>query len=158
MTDNQQLALAAGGLVALAWFLRPTGTVTTYESYDLPGGQTSYSPNLMAFAEGIARAEGFYVSGSIPNRAKNPGAIKVPGWTGANLNGISVFDSVDQGWAQLYRQLWAIVTGSSGVYNLDMSIADMGDRYEADPGDAWSVNVASYLGVPRSTPLWAVLV
>src|SRR5688572_30319331 len=99
MTTTQKV-LGGLGLGALLLYLtRPEGTVTTSESYDLP---TNYPPAIINAAQAIARAEGFYVPGSIPQRANNPGNIKVLGWTGPRLADIPVFDSVEQGWTALY--------------------------------------------------------
>lgn len=155
-------AVAIIGL-ALLWFWnrnRPlTGTVTTSEGYDLEpyGGPTSYPQPIINTAQAIARAEGYYITGSVPNRANNPGDLKLGGTTIAN--GITVFDSPDSGWNALYRQLYLILTGRSSYYNLDMSITEMGRIWTATVAEqsAWSNNVAGSLGVPASTPLWAVL-
>ena len=163
MTKSQAAMLGVGGVLVLAWLTRPKGTVTTSEEYDLSpyGGPTNYSPKVRAFADAIARAEGFYVAGSVPQRARNPGDLKIPNWTGPVLGeGISVFESVDQGWNALYRQLQFIIDGRSRVYNLDFTIRDMGRKYTATltEQDAWANNVARVLNVPVDTPLWQVLV
>lgn len=147
------IAIIAAAIGA-AWLLRPKATVNTSEQYDL--GRASYSPIVQNFARAIARAEGFYVNGAIPQRANNPGNLKLSGYP--TINGISVFDSVDQGWAALYNQLQLIIEGRSRFYNLDMTIKEMGDTWEADPGDAWAINVADSMGVNVSSPLWQVLV
>ena len=145
-------AIAAAG--AAAWLLRPKATIVTSEQYDLP--QASYGYVVQRFAQAIARAEGFSVPNSIPMRAKNPGNLKLQGFP--TINGISVFDSVDQGWAALHNQLQLIIDGRSKFYNLDMSIKAMGDTWEADAGDAWAHNIAADLGVSVDAPLWTVLV
>lgn len=138
-----------------AWLLRPKATVTTSENYDL--GRASYSPVVQRFAQAVARAEGYGIPGAIPTIAKNPGNLKLPN-TPTLGSGISVFDSIDQGWAALHNQLQLIIDGRSRFYNLDMTIKEMGDTWEADPGDAWARNVASDLGVSLNSPLWQVLV
>jgi hypothetical protein len=152
--DRTTIAAIAAAGVAL-WLLRPKATVTTDEQYDLP--RASYTPVVQDFARAISRAEGFNVAGSIPQRAKNPGNLKLPGYPTIG-GGISVFDSIDQGWAALHNQLQLIIDGRSRYYNLDMTIKDMGDLWEADPGDAWANNVAADLGVSVNAPLWQVLV
>lgn len=155
------LALSLGVIALVLWRRQsPTATVTTSEGFDLSpyGGETSYPLPIVNAAQAIARAEGFYVPGSIPQRAHNPGNLKLgePSIAG----GITVFDSDDLGWAALYRQLSLIVTGRSRYYSLSMSIADMGRIWTATVAEqgAWSQNVASALGVSVATPLSQVLV
>lgn len=154
---------AALAIIAIAllyfWKRQPVATVTTSEGYDLEpyGGPTSYPQPIVDTAQAIARAEGYYITGSVPNRANNPGDLKLGGVTIAN--GITVFDTPEAGWNALYRQLYLILTGRSSYYNLDMTIAEMGRVWTATIAEqsAWASNVAGSLGVPTSTPLWAVL-
>jgi hypothetical protein len=119
----------------------------------------SYPRSIVQFAQAIAHAEGFNVSGSAPDRAHNPGAIKVPGWSGpvTGTQGISVFASDDEGWQALYRQLNLIATQRSGVYTLNMTIEDMARRWTSTAQSAWAGHVASALGVSPSTRLSQVL-
>lgn len=165
MTKQTKLITVGAAIAALYLFRSklsggPVASVTTSEGFDLSeyGGPVSYPAGIKRMAEAIARQEGFYKSGSIPQRANNPGDLKVPGWTGPTLGtGITVFNSVDDGWQALYRQLWRILTNQSAYYNLDMTIAEMGGVWTATQQDAWSSNVAGFLGVPTSTKLWEVL-
>lgn len=123
----------------------------------------SVTPKIAAFARAIATAEGFYVAGSIPRTANNPGNLVLPNWTGPTLGAerISVFPSVEEGWSRLHRQLALIVTGQSRVYKLDMTIADMGNKWA--PGGAvniagaWASNVARMLEVPPTATLRSLL-
>lgn len=165
---NKQAAITVGAAIAALWFYRtkisggrPVATVTTSEGFDLSpyGGPTTYPEPIKSMATAIARAEGFFVTGSIPQRANNPGDLKVPGWTGATLGeGISVFPSADAGWNALYKQLYLILTGGSGVYNLDMTISDMAAKWTGgDHPDTWARNVAGFVGADVSAPLWSVL-
>jgi hypothetical protein len=162
---------AVGAAIVVAFLLlrkrAPIPSVSTTATYDLEplgGGVTDYPPRLIAFAQGIATAEGFYVPGSVPQRANNPGAMKVPNWTGPTLGqGITVFQSDDAGWSALYRQLMLIVTGRSRVYTLDDTIASMAVRWAAggvenEESRNWAANVSKWLNVPDSTPLSQVLV
>lgn len=163
-------SVAVAVAVAAAWILwklRPlTATVTTSEFVDTDEyvpGSTSYSEAIKRVARAIASAEGFGVPGAIPTVANNPGDLVIPGWsptigdsTGMGGPGIAVFDSVDYGWSRLYRQLALILQGGSAHYNLDMSIADMGQKWAyGDPN--WAHNVARALNVSTNTPLWQVL-
>lgn len=143
------------------------GTVDdTSESFDLSDDEGSlsvsypvYSQQIQQFAQAIANAEGFFRPGSIPQRANNPGDLKVSGWTGPTLGaeGIPCFDSPDEGWSRLYRQLQLIVDGRSHVYSLSMTIDQMGAKWTDTQPSSWASNVAAFLGVPTSTPLSQVL-
>jgi hypothetical protein len=113
---------------------------------------------VVRVANAIAKAEGYNVPGSIPDRANNPGNLKLGGTT---INGVTVYPSDDAGWSALYRQLGLIVSGGSDYYSLNMTIRQMGDIW-APSGDrnvpgAWARNVAAGLGVTVETPLRAVL-
>jgi hypothetical protein len=162
MTTNEKGA-AVLGLGVLAWFLfrgrEPVGTVTTSEGFDLSqyGGPTSYPEPIRQFAQAVARQEGFYVAGSVPQRANNPGDLKIPNMPTLPGTSITKFGSVDEGWNALYRQLNLILTGRSSFYNLDMTIADMGRVWTTTEQGPWSTNVASFLGVSTDTRLWQVL-
>jgi hypothetical protein len=148
------------GAVVLAaiYVTRPKGTVTT--DYVWRIDPTAYPESIKAFARAIARAEGFYVPNSVPQRARNPGNLKMPNWQGPTINGISVFENVDQGWAALYRQLGLIVSGDSRHYTLDMTIAEMGETWTATVHEqaAWARNVAAAAGASVTDRLWQVLV
>lgn len=163
MTRQHTTIAVVGGIAALLLLSRRklTGTVTTSEGFDLApyGGPTSYPEPIKRFAQAIARAEGFYVAGSIPQKAHNPGDIKMINWTGPTLGeGISVFQSDDAGWSALYRQLWIIVTGQSSNYYLDMTIDQMAAKWTATQQSSWAKNVAGFLAVDTKTPLVSVLI
>ena len=157
---RQQTALTAGGVLALAYLLRPSrASVTTSETYDLSpyGGPTSYSAKLQRFAQAIARQEGFYVTGAIPQIANNPGDLVIPGLPTLPGTMITKFPSADAGWSALHRQLSLIVTGQSARYTLDMTIAEMSRVWTATQQVPWANNIAQQLGVPVTSPLWSVL-
>lgn len=142
--------------VALVVIYRMRNTINLGLSELLPA-----SGKIAAFALAIAKAEGFYVAGSIPATSNNPGDLKVPGSDNTTDGGITIFDSIEEGWSALYHQLQIIVDGKSANYNLNMTIKQMGDKYApaADknvPG-AWALNVAAALGVSVNTPLRDVL-
>jgi hypothetical protein len=164
VTENQGRAVIAFALLALYWFTRPRpliASVSTSSTFNL--GLTS---KIRKFADAIARAEGFYVAGSIPARSNNPGDLKSPTWTypgeleGQSLGeGIATFRSSNDGWNALYNQLALIVNGESSVYSLDDTIASMGSKWAgAGEGSTWAANVAAYVGAPASSKLYEVLV
>lgn len=122
-------------------------------------GDTMYSGKVIKFAEAIAHAEGFGVANAIPTLANNPGDLAI-GDLGYGILGkekISKFPDVQAGWNRLYGQVQAIINGTSSYYRLDMTISDMAYQYTSTDQDAWSENVATYLGVTRDTLLRTVL-
>jgi hypothetical protein len=63
---------------------------------------------LSKLAQLIAKEEGFYVEGSLPNRDQNPGDLRHSphaSHVSSDPNGIGHIDSVAHGWADLERQL-----------------------------------------------------
>lgn len=164
--NERQAVVALGGLGLLAWWWNGRGggdsltaTVTTSEGFDLSqyGGPTSYPEPIRRFATAIAKQEGFYVAGSVPQRANNPGDLKVPNMPTLPGTSITLFSSAGAGWDALYRQINLILTGRSSYYNLDMTIAQMGRVWTTTEQAPWSSNVASFLGVSVDTRLWQVL-
>src|SRR5208283_1184150 len=77
-------------------------------------------------AKAIARTEGFYKAGTLPNRFHNPGDIRAaqgthfPGQVGLNKHGYVIFKSDDAGWAALYHQIDKMVAGESTHYTVNM--------------------------------------
>lgn len=111
------------------------------------------SPKIAALAAAIAKAEGS------PTDWNNPGdltaAFGYPTNGVANSAGVLKFQNCIDGWNALYKQLSAIVGGTSR-YTLNMSLADFGLGYSGgDPN--WSANVAANLGVDPSTSLGDIL-
>lgn len=160
--SKQAIAAALAGAVAVVLILRSRMESTSSSSGTLSigsffGGGGSPSPAVRSMAQAIARAEGFYVSGSLPARANNPGNLKLGG--AKTMNGITIFDTADLGWAALYRQLQLIVENRSAYYGLGMTLRDMGQRWTATVAEqlAWSRNVAGMLGVSIDATLREVL-
>jgi hypothetical protein len=163
MTNEAKGAALVGALsLGLLWWMNrraPVATVTTSEGFDLSayGGPTSYPEPIQRFGRAIARQEGFYITGSISQRANNPGDLKIPNMPTLPGTSITLFPSADAGWSALYRQLMLILSGQSSHYYPDMTIAQMGRIWTTTEQEPWSTNVATFLGVPTSTPLWQVL-
>jgi hypothetical protein len=112
-----------------------------------------------AFATAVAHEEGFYVAGSVPQRANNPcdltddgdvgcGVIHTSGPEGA---GITIYPNVEAGWQAAYKKFGRMLNGASHVYTLDMTISDVGMKYSGNA--TWGVNVAARLGVPPTMTL-----
>lgn len=107
----------------------------------------------------IADEEGFYVEGSVPQRANNPfdltdegnignGVIQTGGPAGA---AITIYATPADGWAAGARKLRRMLSGASLVYLLSMSIEEVGMKWSEDPN--WGKNVAAKLGVSPDTTL-----
>jgi hypothetical protein len=101
-------------------------------------------------AEAIARAEGFYVSGSLPQRNNNPGSLRIHGETDT----ISKFSTVEDGWSALYRQINLIFSRDSNYYTPEMSIEEFASIWTGgdNPG-SWANTVSQALNVGPSTSL-----
>jgi hypothetical protein len=114
---------------------------------------------IQAFASAIAHAEGFYVTGSIPQRANNPGDLTDDGDVGHGFiesSGpmgakITVYGSVEDGWAALNKKVARMLNGASHVYPLSMTIMEVGLKYAGSA--AWAQNVATKLGIDTRTTL-----
>ena len=111
------------------------------------------------FAHAIARTEGYYVHGSIPNRCFNPGDLKVmsrggkyPGQTGVCKAGHVRFRNGAAGFAALYNEIDKILAGESKFYTPEMTLQQMGKFY-AQNSRLWAKNLARNLGVSPSTTL-----
>jgi hypothetical protein len=152
---HEGLVVTIGGLaLMLTRVARAGATPSRYEEDDTLVARVTYSQAVQRMAQAIARAEGYYLVGSVADRLNNPGNLKkssVPS-IGADTSGHLQFASKNDGWEALFRQLQLIVDGRSRVYTLDMTIAQMAARY-AESNLAWASNVARGLGVPVTTVL-----
>ena len=112
-------------------------------------------------AQAIAKAEGFYMHGSIPSRCNNPGDLKVvkdyryPGEIGVCKGGHAKFRTQADGWKALEHQLDKIMDGTSR-YTVNMSLQEIGKKY-AQNYRVWAKNVAHNLGVEPTVYLWEIL-
>jgi len=154
-------ALIAAGL----YVAKNKGVLSSLPATDFPEAPTesptTYTRGIREMAQAIARAEGFYVVGSAPNRAHNPGALKSPGWQGPTTGsaGINVYADDQDGWNALYYQLQLIQSGRSSYYRTGMSIQQMANVWTGNTTEGlnWGANVARVLGVSTNTTIGAVL-
>ena len=111
-------------------------------------------------AEAIAKAEGFYVPGSVPARLHNPGDLTAD--IGGALEGGRVigFEGIyaryatdDDGWADLELFVAMMLNNRSRIYNRDMTIAQVSQKYTATAQMYWASIVARQLGVSVDTKL-----
>jgi hypothetical protein len=123
---------------------------------------TQYSTGVRSFAQAIARAEGFGIVGSLPTTANNPGSLTDPtgsifGLPTLGTESLVQFPTPASGWDALYRQLQLIADGQSAVYTIDLTIAQMAQRYAPNDPTTWAGNVAAFAGYTPDTPLSMVL-
>ena len=117
---------------------------------------------LSTFANAIGLAEGFFVSGSRPQRNNNPGDLisGVPPASNYTTNSdgtYAIFDNVSDGWQALEDQLDAIRRGSSNYYSTTMTFNQMAQSYSPSGWQAWAKNVSSALGAAPTEQIGAYL-
>lgn len=116
------------------------------------------SSSIDAFAVAIAKAEGFYTRGTIPNRYHNPGDIKVRrgekyfGQVRVGKGGHIVFRNDAAGWFALREQLRKMIEGGSVFYTPSMTLRQIAKRY-AGNYRVWAKNVSHNLGVDPDTTI-----
>lgn len=120
----------------------------------------SLPSHAQMLAGAIARAEGFYVPGSRPNRLHNPGDIRTnflrtyAGQIGVDPSGYVIFRDDRAGFLVLQTSIDRIENGNSSKYSLHMTIAAFARVYVGGPGwHNWAVIVAKTLGVTPDTTL-----
>lgn len=120
--------------------------------------EMSTPENVKRIAQAIATAEGFYVAGSRPARNHNPGDMtadligKKVGMDGSFV----VYETDDDGWQNLYRQIEKWLNGDSSHATADSTITDISQFYTTTDQTAWATNVANSLGVSLDTPIGEV--
>jgi hypothetical protein len=116
---------------------------------------TTQAQQVHTFAVAVAKTEGFYIRGTIPNRLHNPGDIctslphAYPGQRGLYRR-YAVFKSDQWGWAALEAQIQKVIDGSSTKYTADMTIAQVARVY-AENWRYWGTTVARLLHVTPET-------
>ena len=111
-------------------------------------------------SDAIAWAEGYFVSGSRPQRNNNPGDLtqdltgQAVGWDGPFV----VYATAADGWDALELQVQKMLDGSSAIYDPSMSILQIAESYAPGPQSVtWAANVAARLGVAVDTTLESLL-
>lgn len=105
-------------------------------------------------ADAIEYAEGFFVSGSRPQRNNNPGDLETD-ITGAGIGfdgPYVVYPTYQAGRAAL-EQLIRLMFSGSHIYKPSMTIAEVASHYTATQQDAWASTVAAHYGVSVNTRL-----
>lgn len=103
---------------------------------------------ITRLAEAIARAEGYYVAGSLPRRMNNPGSL-------TDITGkLRQYETPEQGWEALRDQVRRMLSGTSLIYRPSMDIRRIADIYTGgDNPESWARTVAQHLGISTSTRL-----
>jgi hypothetical protein len=109
--------------------------------------QLTVSDGIKAVAEAIARAEGFYVAGSEPARANNPGDLKIGDRGYGVIFGKTIFATPEDGWNALYRQLILIRNGKSRNFKPTDTWRAVAQTWVGPSGsEDWLKNVTNRLG------------
>ena len=114
---------------------------------------------INTFAHAVARTEGYFVKGSIPNRYNNAGDLKslgkgraYPGQVGIGKAGHVIFKNKAAGYAALRHQIEKMLDGTSKHYTQDMTLQQVAKSY-AGNWKVWAKNMANNLGVSPSITL-----
>lgn len=116
------------------------------------------SATVQKIAQAIAVAEGFYVSGSRPQRNNNPGdmTLDLIGTSTGKDGPFVVYANVQDGWNNLYKQVQEWLDGTSKNADASFTISDIAGFYTTTDQTAWATNVANQLGVSIDTPIGEV--
>jgi hypothetical protein len=97
-------------------------------------------------AHAIARAEGFFVLNSLPNRTNNPGDLKLGDMGNGTDKDKTIFATPEEGFKHLYYQVTLMLTGTSKYYRPSMSILEVAKKYTGeDAADTWAAHVVQDL-------------
>lgn len=110
---------------------------------------------VQKIALAIASAEGFYKSGSRPQRNHNPGDMTrdLVGRAVGTDGPFQVYATDADGWADLYRQIELWLSGESNNADSSSTIEDLSGFYTTTEKTSWAVNVANALNVSIDTPI-----
>ena len=161
-----QAVLIVGAVVILilAVVSKSQASTGSLDFMSVPSGSVNPTQGVIAMAQAIAEAEGFFVPGSIPAQAHNPGDLTQGdfGDTGVYMTSSSgaqiiVFPDDQAGWNALYRKLQNIADGNSHVYSPDMTIAQFANEWTSTQQSSWADNVASSIGADINSVIGGLL-
>jgi len=136
---------------------RVIGTTKNRATSTVPAECADVCGQYRQFSWAIAKQEGFFRPGTIPNRNHNPGDLKFvagysfPGQRGVDRFGHVIFKNDYWGWAALQNQVRKMCV-ESGRYSPQMSIQQIGRLYARD-WKRWSANVAKNMNCDPHTTL-----
>ena len=153
------MAIVVIALLALAVVLFERSQSGSDTIDDLGGVVDDSAPTATEqIAQAIATAEGFYVSGSRPQRNNNPGDMTADlvGTSTGKDGAFVIYGNAQDGWNNLYAQVNAWLNGTSKHAGPDSTITDVASFYTTTDQAAWAQTVAGRLGVTVDTPLSAI--
>jgi hypothetical protein len=120
----------------------------------------SVSKFIPSWAYAIAKAEGFFIKGSIPARLNNPGDLELGDiGFGALPSGITMYPTFEQGAEALYHELDLILTGNSHEYSIFMNFSQMAVIWTGNDNPiGWADTVAKSLNVFPDTTIQSWIV
>lgn len=120
------------------------------------GGSLLVSPKVKAFAEAIAKAEGFGANpNNLPTRNHNPGDLEIGDIGYGTDQSKTIFPNDVAGWNALYKQVELIMNEESKAgYSLNDSIQTFAARYTGgDHSNTYAFAIASHLGIDVNSTL-----
>jgi hypothetical protein len=109
---------------------------------------------VVAFAQAIAKAEGFGPPKNLPTRCNNPGDLEIGDQGLGTNNEKTIFETEQDGWNALEGQVRWMLTGNSHIYDLTDTILEVAEKYTGgDDPEAWASIVAQQLGITVATTL-----
>lgn len=114
----------------------------------------SMSKLIPSFAQAIARAEGFFIKGSVPARINNPGDLELGNIGFGTVAGKTIYPTFEWGVLALYHELDLILTNKSKVYNTSMTFSQMSVLWTGNNNSmGWASSVAQNLNVFPGTTI-----
>ncbi len=160
------LIIGAVIIIVLAVSSRSQASTGVLDFMSIPSGNLIPNPTggVLAMADAIARAEGFYSPGSLPSKAHNPGDLTEGdfGDTGVYMTSSSgariiVFPDDQSGWDALYRKLENIANGGSSVYSPNMTLSELAAKWTTTQQSSWASNVADSIGADLNSIVGGLL-
>ncbi len=111
-----------------------------------------------ALAQAIARAEGYFVPGSLPARINNPGDLELGDRGNGVTNGKTHYPSPFAGWEALRSETTMILAGKSHYIKPSMPLSQVAEVYTGhDNAPAWADIVAKAIGITPDATLQSFL-
>lgn len=157
--------IVAAALLLFMQNVNSTGSGSSGEGLSVSGSGAAPpppSPLIGAISTAIATAE------NVPENANNPGALALGDLGLGTLNsaGVTIFDTLERGWTNLYAQLGKIFSGADALWNekaselfgvsnaTDLTISQFAQIWTGNDNPAgWAQTVADHLGVSVDTPI-----
>lgn len=135
------------------------GIIALFKKKLTEGKEKEKQSVVKRLANAIAVFEGFFQTGTLPNRLNNPGALIYIGQSKAvkDKSGFAHFLTKEDGWNALYYQLQLIFDGKSKYYRPDMTIQEFINVYASSSPEnekvAYAEYIANHFGVDVNTKL-----